>query len=89
MRQRLMLLELLFDVGDDQRPLVYCDDYNVRLFGIEKLHPFDSGNWGRIVGFLIEEGRIQPHQVVYPRAATNDDLLLVSCAAFPTALSCE
>ncbi|CAI6006368.1 unnamed protein product, partial [Closterium sp. NIES-65] len=59
------------------RPLVYCDDYNMRLFGIEKLHPFDSGKWGRIVSFLIEEGRIQPHQVVHPRAATNDDLLLV------------
>ncbi|CAI5487089.1 unnamed protein product [Closterium sp. Naga37s-1] len=59
-----------------QRPLVYCDDYNVRLFGIEKLHPFDSGKWGRIVRFLIEEGRIQPHQVVHPRAASNDDVLL-------------
>ncbi|CAI7833319.1 unnamed protein product, partial [Closterium sp. NIES-53] len=39
-------------------------------------HPFDSGKWGRIVHFLIEEGCIQPHQVVHPRAATNDDLLL-------------
>ncbi|CAI5468049.1 unnamed protein product, partial [Closterium sp. Yama58-4] len=76
-RRRLMQSELLFDVGEEKSPLVYCDDYNVRLFGIEKLHPFDSGKWGRIVRFLIDEGRVQPHQVVNPRAATNDDLLLV------------
>ncbi|CAI5464435.1 unnamed protein product [Closterium sp. Yama58-4] len=75
--RRLMQSELLFDVGAEKSPLVYCDEYNVRLFGIEKLHPFDSGKWGRIVRFLIDDGRILPHQVVHPRAATHDDLLLV------------
>ncbi|GJP39895.1 hypothetical protein CLOM_g24222 [Closterium sp. NIES-68] len=74
--RRLMQSALLFDV-DGEKPLVYSEEYNVRLFGVEKLHPFDSVKWSRIVHFLIHDGHIQPHQVVEPRAATNDDLLLV------------
>ena len=33
-------------------PIVYSPEYNIRFLGLEKLHPFDSGKWGRTVKFL-------------------------------------
>lgn len=32
--------------------VVYSDAYNIRLFGLERLHPFDSQKWGNIHKFL-------------------------------------
>jgi len=29
-------------------PIVYRKEYNVKFFGLEKLHPFDSKKWGHI-----------------------------------------
>lgn len=29
-------------------PFVYRKEYNVRFFGLENLHPFDSKKWGHI-----------------------------------------
>ena len=36
-------------------PIVYHKDYNISFIGMEKLHPFDSGKWGRVHRFLIGE----------------------------------
>ena len=48
----------LYDVTvhADQLPIVYSDEYNITFFGLQKLHPFDSEKWGRIIKFL--EGNI-------------------------------
>lgn len=43
---------LYVDVRDDQWPIVYCSDYNISFLGLEKLHPFDAGKWGRVIEFL-------------------------------------
>lgn len=29
-------------------PIVYRKEYNVKFFGLENLHPFDSKKWGHI-----------------------------------------
>ena len=44
----------LFNVerADDQLPIVYSDEYNIRFGGMQKLHPFDSEKWGRIANYL-------------------------------------
>lgn len=31
-----------------QWPIVYHPRYNIRLLGLEKMHPFDSQKWGHI-----------------------------------------
>ena len=36
-----------------QWPIVYHSNYNISFMGMEKLHPFDAGKWGRIHQFLI------------------------------------
>lgn len=32
-----------------QQPIVYCPNYNVKFFGFEKLHPFDSCKFEKII----------------------------------------
>lgn len=41
--------KLYVDVGMECIPIVYRDEYNIRLLGMEKLHPFDAGKWGNVV----------------------------------------
>lgn len=31
-----------------QWPIVYHRCYNIGFFGIEKMHPFDAGKWGKV-----------------------------------------
>lgn len=34
-------------------PIIYHSNYDVSFGGLERIHPFDSGKWGKVVGFLI------------------------------------
>ncbi|KAM4581805.1 histone deacetylase 11 isoform 2-T2 [Fundulus diaphanus] len=45
--------------------------------GLEKLHPFDSGKWGKVIHFLKEEQFITDGNIVEAREATEEDLLVV------------
>jgi histone deacetylase 11 len=48
-------------------PLVYDARYNITLWGIEKLHPFDSCKFAKIVAGLEERGAIAgAQQLVAP-----------------------
>jgi hypothetical protein len=41
-------------------PIVYCAGYNIHVFGLEKLHPFDACKWGNAYALLVEEGVCNP-----------------------------
>lgn len=41
-------------------PIVYRKEYNVKFFGLENLHPFDSKKWGHIY-----KVRVSPTIVTY------------------------
>lgn len=40
------------EVTANQWPIVYSEDYNIGFMGLEKLHPFDSGKWGKVFQYL-------------------------------------
>ncbi|KAL3693221.1 hypothetical protein R1sor_006872 [Riccia sorocarpa] len=65
------------NVGADKVPLIYSSQYNIGFMGLEKLHPFDSGKWGRIRDFLVNEKVLKKESIVEPKEATDDDLLVV------------
>eukprot|EP00075_Anas_platyrhynchos_P034147 XP_027323400.1 histone deacetylase 11 isoform X5 [Anas platyrhynchos] len=44
--------ELYEDVPSVCWPIVYSPDYNITFMGLEKLHPFDAGKWGKVINFL-------------------------------------
>ncbi|XP_029948322.1 histone deacetylase 11 [Salarias fasciatus] len=58
-------------------PIVYHPDYNITFMGMEKLHPFDAGKWGKVIHFLREEQLVTDGNIVEAREATEDDLLVV------------
>lgn len=46
---------LLADIPPGLVPIVYHPDYNISFLGLEKLHPFDAGKWGKVIHFLRGE----------------------------------
>ena len=43
---------LYVETNANQWPIVYSDDYNIGFLGLERLHPFDSGKWGKVFQYL-------------------------------------
>jgi len=60
-----------------QWPLVYSPEYNIGFLGLEKLHPFDSGKWGKVVSFLKDYELVKDENIVLPEEANEDDLAIV------------
>ncbi|KAM6256484.1 histone deacetylase 11 isoform 3-T3 [Porphyrio hochstetteri] len=69
--------ELYEDAPPACWPIVYSPDYNITFMGLEKLHPFDAGKWGKVINFLKEEKLIADDLIVQAREATDEDLLVV------------
>lgn len=68
---------LYVSVKNSQWPIIYSPEYNIGFLGLEKLHPFDAGKWGRVYQFLKDCGMIRDDTTVRPREASEEDLLVV------------
>lgn len=64
-------------ISERQWPIVYTSEYNIGFLGLEKLHPFDAGKWGKVFEFLKADHMIQDNTIVKPKEATEKDLLVV------------
>ncbi|KAJ8301577.1 hypothetical protein KUTeg_020564 [Tegillarca granosa] len=69
--------QLYLEVKKTQWPIIYSAEYNIGFLGLEKLHPFDAGKWGRVYAFLKEAGMIRDDTIVTPLEASEDDLRFV------------
>lgn len=76
------MTELYDDTPPTCWPIVYSPDYNITFLGLEKLHPFDSGKWGKIIRFLKEEKLITDDMIVRAREASEEDLLVVHTKSY-------
>ncbi|XP_053889887.1 histone deacetylase 11 isoform X1 [Malaclemys terrapin pileata] len=52
--------ELYHEVPPTCWPIVYSPDYNITFMGLEKLHPFDAGKWGKVINFLKGKKLLPP-----------------------------
>ena len=48
-----------------RHPLVYHPRYNITACGLEKIHPFDSCKYGRVISFLKNYGVIDSESHLY------------------------
>jgi histone deacetylase 11 len=62
--------------------IVYSERYQIKLGGLEKLHSFDIGKYGRIYLHLQTEGYLRPEEVFVPGPVTREEVLLVHTPAF-------
>ncbi|XP_015249883.1 PREDICTED: histone deacetylase 11 [Cyprinodon variegatus] len=69
--------ELFASIPPTCLPIVYHPNYNITFMGLEKLHPFDSGKWGKVIHFLKEEQFVSDENLVEAREASDEDLLVV------------
>jgi len=46
-------------------PIVYHKGYNMTLFGIEKIHPFDSTKYDKIFKLLIEKKVLSAETILH------------------------
>ncbi|XP_033127627.1 histone deacetylase 11-like isoform X2 [Anneissia japonica] len=66
--------KLYFNVSDNKWPIIYSPEYNIGFLGLEKLHPFDSGKWGKVFGFLKDAGMLSDENTVRPVEPSEKDL---------------
>ncbi|BFZ10907.1 hypothetical protein BsWGS_13946 [Bradybaena similaris] len=66
-----------FEIKDTKWPIVYSPVYNIGFCGLEKLHPFDSGKWGRIFTNLKVARMLRDDTIFEPMEATEEELLCV------------
>ncbi|XP_023607205.1 histone deacetylase 11 isoform X4 [Myotis lucifugus] len=69
--------QLYQHVPETRWPIVYSPRYNITFMGLEKLHPFDAGKWGKVISFLKEEKLLSDGMLVEAREASEEDLLVV------------
>uniref|UniRef100_A0A671E9N7 Histone deacetylase 11 n=1 Tax=Rhinolophus ferrumequinum TaxID=59479 RepID=A0A671E9N7_RHIFE len=69
--------QLYQHVPESHWPIVYSPRYNITFMGLEKLHPFDAGKWGKVISFLKEEKLVSDGMLVEAREASDEDLLVV------------
>ena len=55
-------------------PVLYNDSYNIKFWGLEKLHPFDSCKFQRVLAILEEGGVLSAAQLVEAREAGREVL---------------
>ncbi|CAG2242022.1 HDAC11 [Mytilus edulis] len=75
--RKLHATDLYVPIEPKQWPIVYTNQYNINALGMQKLHPFDAGKWGRVFQMLKEAGMLSETDVVTPKEATSQDLLVV------------
>eukprot|EP00029_Vermamoeba_vermiformis_P009770 TRINITY_DN4990_c0_g1_i1.p1 TRINITY_DN4990_c0_g1~~TRINITY_DN4990_c0_g1_i1.p1 ORF type:complete len:434 (+),score=110.69 TRINITY_DN4990_c0_g1_i1:212-1513(+) len=62
---------------DIKIPIIYSPKYNITLFGIEKLHPFDSTKYAKVHDRLIELGTIPRNGFAEPTKPSEEILKIV------------
>lgn len=66
---------LYIRVPRNKWPIVYTNDYNISFLGLQRIHPFDSGKWGRVFQILVKGGLFRgTEDTVQPLEANSDEL---------------
>ena len=79
---------LYIRVPRNKWPIVYSNDYNISFLGLERVHPFDSGKWGRVFQILVKRGLLKGSEdTVQPLEANLDELALVHSTEYLDSLN--
>jgi histone deacetylase 11 len=58
-------------------PIIFSPRYDIRVLGIEKLHPFDSEKYGKVHRYLMETVGIDEGAFFLPDPVSEEELLTV------------
>ncbi len=68
-------------------PIIFSPRYDIRVLGIEKLHPFDSEKYGKVHRYLVDTIGIDEEAFYAPGRASNEVLLKVHTSNYLDSLN--
>lgn len=68
-------------------PIVFSPRYDIRVLGIEKLHPFDSEKYGKVHRYLVEKIGIDEGSDYAPDPVSYEELLTVHTSNYLNSLN--
>ncbi|MCL4119508.1 UNVERIFIED_CONTAM: hypothetical protein GTU68_014412 [Idotea baltica] len=71
----------------EKLPIVYSNDYNIGFYGIQKLHPFDTGKYAKVAKHLNKSLGISKEQFHVPYVITDAELLKVHSQTYLESLN--
>lgn len=60
----------------DRLPIVYHEKYDISMFGVEKIHPFDSTKYSKVYNSLCQKLQLHEQHFHAPNAPITDQELL-------------
>jgi len=60
-----------------QLPIIFSPHYDISLYGLENLHPFDTAKYGKVYAYLKDELGIAQERFIHPSPVTEEELLKV------------
>jgi histone deacetylase 11 len=58
-------------------PIVYSKHYNISVFGLQRLHAFDTEKYGKVFRYLVDSVGIEERRFFKPTPVTDDELMRV------------
>ncbi|BBM86834.1 histone deacetylase family protein [Candidatus Uabimicrobium amorphum] len=68
-------------------PIIFSKHYDITLFGIEKLHPFDTAKYGKVYKHLRKHLGFKKQNFYTPKIVSEEELQLVHSAEYLASLS--
>lgn len=68
-------------------PIIFSPRYDIRVLGIEKLHPFDSEKYGKVHRYLVDTVGIDEGAFHAPDPASDDALLKIHTSNYLESLN--
>jgi len=68
-------------------PIVFSSRYDIRVLGVEKLHPFDSEKYGKVHRYLVDKVGIDEGSFYSPDPVSDEALLKVHTANYLNSLN--
>ena len=62
---------------DKKIPIIYSKKYNIKLFGIQKFHSFDTQKYGKVYKYLKHQLGYKKYQFYSPKKVSKAELLTV------------
>lgn len=73
---------LSYKVPDGALPVVYSDNYNIRFYGLEEVHPFDTRKYEKVFNKLKMQGLLDNNNILSPEFPAEEVLRKVHTEQF-------
>ncbi|MFA6743441.1 MAG: hypothetical protein WCS36_04465, partial [Candidatus Neomarinimicrobiota bacterium] len=78
----VVLLSVVNSLSQSKLPIIYSPQYNISLFGIQKLHPFDTKKYKKVYKYIKTNCGIDENRFYCPEKVSESDIRLVHTGSY-------